>query len=74
MRPKESIKSFWNRAAELNAYWYVSSQGRYDADRNLEEFWASGHTIWADIKRTIGYMPSLVNSSAAEIVAQIRCW
>jgi SAM-dependent methyltransferase len=58
MRSEQPIRSFWNRAAEENPYWYVSSYGSYGTDRNLEEFWASGHTIWADIKRVIGYTPS----------------
>jgi len=39
---EQSIKSFWNRAADENPYWYVSSYGPYDADRSPEKFWASG--------------------------------
>jgi ubiquinone/menaquinone biosynthesis C-methylase UbiE len=57
MSTEQLIKSFWNRAADDNPYWYVSSYGRYDAKRNLDEFWASGRTIWADIKRLTGYTP-----------------
>ena len=59
MRSDQSIKAFWNKAAEANPYWYVSSYGFICADRNLEEFWASGRTIWADIKRVTGYTPRL---------------
>jgi SAM-dependent methyltransferase len=57
MPSEQSIKSFWNRAADENPYWYVSSHGTYDADRNLEEFWASGQAIWDDIRRVTGYAP-----------------
>jgi ubiquinone/menaquinone biosynthesis C-methylase UbiE len=53
-----SIKSFWNRAADENPFWYVSSYGPYNAIRNLDEFWASGRKIWSDIKRVTGYKPS----------------
>jgi len=42
MPSEQSIKSFWNRAADDNPYWYVSSYGPYDADRSPEKFWASG--------------------------------
>jgi|GEM_PF-6413386 len=51
MPTEKTIRSFWNRAAEENPHWYVSSYGSYDADRNLDEFWASGGTIWSDISR-----------------------
>lgn len=68
MSAEQSIKSFWNRAAEENPYWYVSSYGSYGADRNLEEFWASGNTIWADIKRATGYTPG-----PADTVVEIGC-
>lgn len=64
----QSIKSFWNRAAEENPYWYVSSYGSYDARRNLDEFWASGQAIWADIKRATGYVPS-----RSDTVIEIGC-
>ncbi|MGC1603798.1 MAG: methyltransferase domain-containing protein [Candidatus Acidiferrales bacterium] len=57
MPNQKSIKSFWNQAADENPYWYVSSYGAYDANRNLDEFWASGRTIWTDIKRVTGYTP-----------------
>jgi hypothetical protein len=39
MPTEKTIRSFWNRAAEENPHWYVSSYGSYDADRNLDEFW-----------------------------------
>lgn len=63
-----TIKSFWNRAAEQNPHWYVSSYGSYDAHRNLDEFWASGHTIWMDIKRVMGYTPG-----SGDTVVEIGC-
>lgn len=68
MPSEQSIKSFWNRAADENPYWYVSSYGPYDADRNLEEFWASGQVIWDDIKRATGYTPA-----AGDSVIEIGC-
>jgi SAM-dependent methyltransferase len=68
MRPERSIKSFWNSAAEKNPYWYVSSYGSYGADRDLKEFWASGHTIWSDIKRATGYAPR-----PSDTVVEIGC-
>ena len=68
MPTERTIKSFWNRAAEQNPHWYVSSYGRYDADRNLDEFWASGRTIWMDVKRVTGYMPG-----SGDTVAEIGC-
>jgi SAM-dependent methyltransferase len=58
MPTKETIKSFWNQAADENPQWYISSYGSYDADRNPDEFWASGRAIWTDIKRVSGYLPS----------------
>lgn len=68
MPTETTIRSFWNRAAEENPHWYVSSYGRYDADRNLDEFWASGSTIWSDIKRVIGYTPE-----SSDTVVEIGC-
>ena len=64
----ESIRSFWNRAAEDNPYWYVSSYGTYGPDRNLEEFWASGDMVWKDLKRTTGYAPQKTDT-----VVEIGC-
>lgn len=68
MPTKETIKSFWEQAAEQDPFWFVSSYGRYGADRNLDEFWASGRTIWSDIKRTTGYQPK-----SSDMVAEIGC-
>lgn len=68
MSTEKTIRSFWNRAAEQNPHWYVSSYGSYDADRNLDEFWASGRTIWSDIKRVIGYTPE-----SSDTVVEIGC-
>jgi SAM-dependent methyltransferase len=68
MASEQSIKSFWNKAAEENPYWYISSYGSFGTDRNLEEFWASGQTIWEDIKRAIGYTPG-----PTDIVVEIGC-
>lgn len=68
MRRVQSIRSFWNRAAEENPYWYVSSYRSYGADRNLDEFWASGQMIRAEIKRATGYSPG-----AADVVVEIGC-
>jgi ubiquinone/menaquinone biosynthesis C-methylase UbiE len=63
---KQSIKSFWNKAAEENPYWFVSSFGPYNKTRNLDEFWASGQMIWADLKRASGYKPT-PNDTVLEI-------
>jgi SAM-dependent methyltransferase len=68
MASKESIKSFWNGAAKDNPYYYVSSYGSYGADRNLNEFWASGRTIWSDLKRLTGYVPK-----PNDVVVEIGC-
>lgn len=68
MSTEQTVKSFWNRAADENAYWYVSSYGSYDADRDLSEFWASGRSIWTDIKRVTGYVPR-----TKDTVVEIGC-
>lgn len=68
MPTEKTIRSFWNRAAEANPHWYVSSYGSYDADRDLDEFWASGRTIWSDIKWVIGYTPE-----SSDSVVEIGC-
>jgi len=68
MASEKSIKSFWNRAAAENPYWFVSSYGSYNADRDLDEFWASGSKIWEEIKRITGYVPSRVHK-----VIEIGC-
>ncbi len=68
MPSEQEINAFWNKAAEDNPHWYVSSFGPYGAKRDLNEFWASGQTIWSDIKRVTGYSPS-----AADSVVEIGC-
>lgn len=68
MPSADSIKSFWDRAAEADPYWYVSSYGRYGAERNLDEFWASGRAIWSDIKSATGYKPR-----PGDTVVEIGC-
>jgi SAM-dependent methyltransferase len=68
MDSERSIRSFWDQAAKDNPYWYVSSFGAYNADRNLEEFWASGRSIWSDIKRATGYSPN-----SEDTVVEIGC-
>ncbi|MGH9438585.1 MAG: class I SAM-dependent methyltransferase [Terriglobia bacterium] len=68
MTSEHSIKSFWNRAADENPYWFVSSFGPYDARRDLGEFWASGTAIWTDIKRATGYAPA-----RGDTVVEIGC-
>jgi SAM-dependent methyltransferase len=68
MPSEKAIKSFWDKAAEENPYWYVSSRGDFEAERDLQEFWASGHSIWADIKRTTGYVPR-----PSDVVVEIGC-
>lgn len=68
MPSADSIKSFWDQAAEADPYWYVSSYGQYGASRNLDEFWASGRSIWSDIKNATGYKPRPGDS-----VAEIGC-
>jgi ubiquinone/menaquinone biosynthesis C-methylase UbiE len=55
---EDRSRAFWNEAARDNAYWYVSSVGNYAARRDMAEFWASGGTIWADLKNAIGYAPA----------------
>jgi SAM-dependent methyltransferase len=68
MPSEKLIKSFWDKAAQQNPYWYVSSRGAFDAERNLEEFWASGHSIWTDIKQATGYTPK-----RSDVVVEIGC-
>jgi ubiquinone/menaquinone biosynthesis C-methylase UbiE len=58
MSTERTIKEFWNQAAEENPHRYISSYGSHGADRNLDEFWASGQAIWSDLRREIGYAPS----------------
>ena len=58
MTTVNSIRSFWDEKAKENAYWFVSSARPYDAPRDLDEFWRSGHTIWSELKSSIGYQPA----------------
>jgi SAM-dependent methyltransferase len=68
MPSPETIKSFWDQAAEADPYWYVSSYGQWGAKRNLDEFWASGRSIWTDLKRATGYKPT-----PSDTVVEIGC-
>ena len=52
----KSSRQFWEEKATENPYWYVSSYGPYD-NRNLDEFWKSGETIWRQIQDLTGYSP-----------------
>jgi SAM-dependent methyltransferase len=63
----ESSRKFWQKKATENPYWYVSSYGSFH-DRDMIEFWASGVSIWKDIRVTIGYQPKLTDS-----VVEIGC-
>jgi ubiquinone/menaquinone biosynthesis C-methylase UbiE len=67
-RRSVSMRSFWNQKAKENAYWFVSSYGDYSTTRNLEEFWASGKTIWKDLKNVIEYEPT-----GHDLVVEIGC-
>jgi ubiquinone/menaquinone biosynthesis C-methylase UbiE len=67
-RRSASMRSFWNQKARENAYWFVSSYGDYSTARNLDEFWASGKTIWSDLKNVIGYQPT-----GSDLVVEIGC-
>src|SRR5690242_14438957 len=51
-----SSQRFWNRKAKENPYWYVSTFGDYDRP-DLPSFWASGVSIWEEIKAHTGYEP-----------------
>src|SRR5688572_6036889 len=61
-------RAFWDEKAQENAAWYVSSYGPYAAERNMDEFFASGRKIWADLKSLTGYVPS-----PADRVVEIGC-
>ena len=63
-----SIRSFWDEKAKENPYWFVSSAKPYGAPRDLEEFWASGHNIWSQLKSSTGYEPK-----PSHRVAEIGC-
>lgn len=68
MPNERSIKTFWEQAATTNPHWYISSYGDYDAARDQEQFWASGRSIWADIKKATNYAPK-----ATDTVVEIGC-
>jgi ubiquinone/menaquinone biosynthesis C-methylase UbiE len=68
MATGKSIRSFWNEKAKENAYWFVSSARPYDRPRDLDEFWASGHHIWSQLKLSIGYQPK-----PSDHVTEIGC-
>jgi SAM-dependent methyltransferase len=63
----ESSRRFWQKKATENPYWYVSSYAPYH-NRNMAEFWASGMSIWQDIKAKIGYEPK-----TTDCVVEIGC-
>jgi SAM-dependent methyltransferase len=63
----ESSRKFWQKKAAENPYWYVSSYGSYH-ERDMAEFWASGASIWLDIKARIGYKPK-----RSDLVVEIGC-
>jgi len=65
---EKTIRSFWDTKAKENPYWYVSSYCDYDSQRDLADFWASGHQIWADLKRQLHYSPK-----PTDIVVEIGC-
>jgi SAM-dependent methyltransferase len=67
MASLQSSRQFWQQKALENPYWYVSSYGPYQG-RNLEEFWASGVTIWNNIKHLIAYAPK-----PTDTVVEIGC-
>lgn len=60
-------RSFWNQKAKENPYWYVSSCGSYE-NRDLAEFWASGSSIWRELKSTLGYHPA-----RTDVAVEIGC-
>ncbi len=58
---------FWDEKATENAAWYISSYGSYH-NRDMDGFWQSGNTIWADLKRETGYVPK-----PTDVVVDIGC-
>lgn len=63
-----SIREFWDRAAERKPYWYVSSAVPYGGSRDMGEFWQSGVNIWREITTVTGYQPA-----ASHTVVEIGC-
>lgn len=70
MTTVKSIRSFWDEKANENALWFVSSSRPYNArsDADLDEFWASGHKIWAQLKSSIGYQPN-----QSDCIVEVGC-
>jgi ubiquinone/menaquinone biosynthesis C-methylase UbiE len=64
----KSIRSFWNEKAKENPYWFISSARPYEAQRDLDDFWASGERIWHQLKSAIGYQPH-----SSDRVIEIGC-
>lgn len=62
-----SSQRFWNRKAKENPYWYVSTFGDYDRP-DLQSFWASGVSIWEEIKAHTGYEPG-----RSDTIVEIGC-
>src|SRR6185437_4816174 len=67
MASLESSRAFWDEKARENPYWYVSSFVDY-ADADVESFWASGASIWAEVKAQTGYVPR-----RSDIAVEIGC-
>jgi trans-aconitate methyltransferase len=67
-RRADLSRAFWDEKARENPYWFVSSYGAYESDRNLDEFWASGANIWQDLKTHVGYQPN-----ASDEIVEIGC-
>ncbi|MGB9619523.1 MAG: class I SAM-dependent methyltransferase [Armatimonadota bacterium] len=63
-----TIREFWDSKAKENPYWFVSSYGPYQGERDLDSFWRSGQMIWDDLKRVTGYRPR-----SADTVVEIGC-
>lgn len=57
MASLSSSRRFWDRKAQENAYWYVSSYVDYNQP-DVGSFWRSGVSIWREIKQHTGYGPA----------------
>jgi SAM-dependent methyltransferase len=67
MADLKTSREFWEEKATENAAWYISSYGSYH-NRDMDSFWQSGNTIWADLKRETGYAPK-----PTDVVVDIGC-
>jgi len=67
MADLKTSRSFWEEKATENAAWYISSYGSY-YNRDMDGFWQSGNTIWADLKRETGYVPK-----PTDVVVDVGC-